>query len=79
MKQRLFYEWFFLVAFWIVYTVGFNSIIIAQSRILLDILDMESVLDNDPYMNYSLSAFQYLEATLFGLLFGSLFFLYQPD
>ena len=74
MKQRLFFEWFFLVAFWIVYSVGFSSILIAQSRILLDILDMESVLDNNPYMNYSLSAFQYLEATLLGLLFGSLFF-----
>ena len=74
MKRRLFFEWLFLVVFWVTYSVWYTMAIITALVFNIEFFGLEDQIANDPYLSYAFSNFQYLESTLFGLFFGTLFF-----
>jgi len=74
MERRLFFEWVFLVTFWVTYSVWYTAAILTALYFLVDFFGLHAQIASDPFLRYSFSNFQYLESILFGLFFGTLFF-----
>jgi adenylate cyclase len=69
--RRLFYEWLFHIFFWTIVTLLFTVIYLSNVNFILEYLMAADRLKTDPVISYMLSNYQYLEALMFGLLFGS--------
>lgn len=70
MRSFLF-EWLFHIFFWTVVTLLFTVIYLSNVNFILEYLMAADRLTIDPVIAYMLSNYQYLEALMFGVLFGS--------
>ncbi len=71
MKKRFFYEWLFHVLFWTAVTELYTLIYLSNVKILLEYIEAIDTVRSTPLLAYMISDFQYIEAALFGLLFGT--------
>jgi adenylate cyclase len=69
--RKFFYEWLFHITFWTVVTVLFTVIYLSNIYIILEYLQVTEKTTADPVFAYMISEYQYMEALMFGLLFGS--------
>jgi adenylate cyclase len=69
--RSLFYEWLFHVFFWSVVTMLFTLMYLSNVNMILVYLEIADRIDTDPVIAYMLSNYQYVEALMFGILFGS--------
>ena len=69
--RRYFSDWLFYVIAWIVITVFYNFIYISIFELAVELLDVSENTTNEPIFKYMVSYNQYLEATMFGILFGT--------
>jgi adenylate cyclase len=69
--RNFFYEWLFHVFFWTVVVVLFTVIYLSNVTLILEYLQAVDSLNADPLLSYMVSDYQYLEAVMFGILFGS--------
>lgn len=68
---KYFFDWLFYVVAWVIVTVFYNYIYISIFELAIELLDVSSNATNDPVFKYMLSINQYIEAIMFGLLFGT--------
>ncbi len=67
------YEWVFIILSWIILTNLYSWLIIANFEVLINATEIEKVIKANVIASYMYSGYQYLEATLFGLIFGLAF------
>ena len=68
------WEWIFLVAVWVVVASWVSFFEVTNSRFLLEKLEISSGKIADPYLRYLVMGPIFTEGLLFGLLFGTTFF-----
>ena len=73
-SKKLFSEWFWLVVVWILITNIWTWLFLATQKGFVRLLDIEVLATENEMSNYWTSPYQYLEASIFGFLFGTLFF-----
>ena len=66
-------EWLFIILAWIFITNFFSWLIIVNLGLFMDITQLRALGEENVLADYLSSGYQYLEATLFGLIFGSAF------
>lgn len=71
LMRRFFYEWLFHVSFWTVVTVLFTVIYLSNFFLIVEYLQIAERVKSDPIISYMISEYQYMEAVMFGILFGS--------
>ena len=69
--KRYFYDWLFFVILWLVITLFFNFVSLSLIRAFISYTSLQIDFQNDPFLAYMISNYQYLEAVMFGLLFGT--------
>lgn len=69
--RRYFSDWLFYVVAWVIVTVFYNFIYISIFELAIELFDVSSNTTNEPVFKYMVSYHQYIEATMFGLLFGT--------
>jgi len=72
--KKLLSEWLWLVVVWIVIINVWTWLFLASLKGFFKILEIEVLATENELTNYWTSPYQYLEASIFGFLFGSLFF-----
>ncbi len=75
MIRRFFKEWFLSAIAWVIITNLYALAIITNLKILLSVAHLNDATASNEILSYATSNYQFLEATVFGLIFGSLFFL----
>jgi len=68
-------EWLFLTVAWTLLTLIFSGLIIGTLRYFISLIGIEELARNHELASYMASNYQFLEAVIFGVLFGSMFFL----
>jgi len=71
LMRQFFFEWLFHVSFWTVVTVLFTVIYLSNVHMIIGFLELKDQFLADPVVSYVISNYQYVEAVMFGLLFGS--------
>lgn len=74
MAQRYIKEWFLNVLAWGVITNLYSLAILTNMQFIIKVAGIEEELKSNSLLSYFLSDFQYLEASIFGLSFGTLFY-----
>lgn len=69
--RRFFYEWLFHVVFWTVATLLYTMIYLSNIKIILEYLEVIESIKSKPLLAYMISDYQYLESSIFGILFGT--------
>ena len=69
----IFHEWLFLVIAWALFLNLFSWIIIVNLELYFKITEIRNLADENFLLSYIYSGYQYLEATLFGIFFGTMF------
>ncbi len=69
--RRYINDWLFYVILWTVVTLFFNFIYISIVTAILEYIEVLELVKEEPVFAYMISDFQYLEALLFGILFGT--------
>ncbi|MCG8307957.1 MAG: adenylate/guanylate cyclase domain-containing protein [Cytophagales bacterium] len=69
--RRYFFDWLFYVAMWMIVTLFYSIIFISMLNGIIEIFDLESELNKEPVYTYMVSYHQYIEAVVFGILFGT--------
>ena len=73
-KSRiLVHEWFFVVIAWIVILNIYSWMVIANLEVFANISEVKSQIEQNIMLTYLYSGYQYLEATLLGIFFGTMF------
>lgn len=68
-------EWFYIVLGWTVFFNLYSATTLGMMGAFIQILEIEEMVQKNDVANYFYSPYQYIETTLFGFLFGSLFFI----
>lgn len=66
-------EWLFIILTWILVMNLYSWFILANFELLVNVSDIQSIIENNIITKYMYSGYQYLESTLFGLIFGFAF------
>ena len=69
--RRYFYDWLFYVTIWVVVTLLYSLIYLSILQAMLVYLDVLEDVKKEPVFAYMISNYQYVEALLFGILFGT--------
>lgn len=69
--NRYILDWLFYVTMWIVVTIFYQIIFISIVDGMILFLGLSEYWQNDPVLQYVISFNQYIEATMFGVLFGT--------
>lgn len=69
--RRYINDWLFYVILWTVVTLFYSFIFISIVTAILELVEVLDHVKEKPLFAYMISNFQYLEAILFGLLFGT--------
>jgi adenylate cyclase len=72
-EKFLYQEWLIIIISWIFITNFFSWIVLANLSLFIDITQLREIGKENALADYLSSGFQYLEATLFGILFGFAF------
>jgi adenylate cyclase len=70
-RRRYLHDWIFYMVAWSVITIFYAFFFITNLRAILILLNLDDAARKDEITTYFISDFQYIEALLFGLLFGS--------
>lgn len=74
MKHNLL-NWLFFVVVWLLVMLLYAAVAQSNINMFISISGLEELAINNPMVKYLASGYQYLEASLAGIFFGSLFFL----
>jgi adenylate cyclase len=74
MKKSYFQDWLFYVAGWTIITLAFTYAALINIRIFLNMFAFHELIADNLLAEYLISDYQFLEAVLFGIAFGSFFF-----
>ena len=69
--RRLFHDWLFYVILWSVVTIFYTYIVLSMMLSIIEYLDVSDQVLSEPTVSYMVSNYQYVEALLFGILFGT--------
>lgn len=69
--RKYFFDWLFYVIMWTVVTLFFSFIFISIINATIEFFDIEDKVINEPSFAYMVSYHQYIEALMFGILFGT--------
>ena len=69
--RRYFYDWLFYVVMWVIVTLFINFIYISLAQGIIEFFELSRELSKDPMSQYMVSYNQYIEALIFGVLFGT--------
>lgn len=72
--RKGFFSWLMLVLVWIFFTNLFAAISVMNLRLFIDIAEIKSYINENQLAKYLFSNYQFFEATMFGLFFGSVFY-----
>ena len=73
--RRYFFDWLFYVIMWVVVTMFFSFIFISLINAGIDFFNISAEVAKEPIYRYMISYKQYIEALIFGILFGTATFL----
>ena len=73
-RKELFKQWLWLILGWVIFTNLFSSIMMTNLAVFIQVMDIKAEVEQNELANYYISNYQYLESTLFGVLFGTIFF-----
>jgi adenylate cyclase len=74
MKKSYFQDWLFYVVGWTLLTLAFTYAALINIRIFINMFAFHDLIENNQLATYLISDYQFLEAILFGVAFGSFFF-----
>lgn len=66
-------EWLFIIIAWITFMNLYSWFIMANFEIMVNAADIKNIIESNVITSYMYSGYQYLEASLFGLIFGIAF------
>ncbi len=69
--KRYFYDWLFYVVLWVVVTLFYTFITLSLIRAIIEYVNIEGTIIYSQGLQYIISYYQYIEALLFGILFGT--------
>ena len=69
--RRYFFDWLFYVVMWTVVTLLYSFILISLMKATVDFFDNADLVYSEPIFKYIVSNKQYIEALMFGILFGT--------
>ena len=69
--RRHFSNWLFYVVAWVIVTLFYNFFYISTFELAIELFDVSLNTANEPIFKYMLSYNQYIEAIMFGILFGT--------
>ncbi|UXX80771.1 adenylate/guanylate cyclase domain-containing protein [Reichenbachiella carrageenanivorans] len=72
--KRNLYDWFFVVAAWVIACMGITATGIFFQHLMFRFIDIPMTPANQEYIDYFISGYQYMEGGMFGLLFGTVFY-----
>ncbi|MEO9965356.1 MAG: adenylate/guanylate cyclase domain-containing protein [Reichenbachiella sp.] len=73
--NKNFKDWLFIVSVWTLASLSVTATGVFFQRLILRLLEIDTADVNQQFMEYIDSGYQYLEGSLFGFLFGTVFFL----
>lgn len=73
-RKELFKQWLWLILGWVIFTNLFSSIMMTNLAVFIQVMDIKADVEENELASYYISNYQYLESTLFGVLFGTIFF-----
>jgi adenylate cyclase len=72
--RKGFFSWLSLVLVWIFFTNLFAAISVMNLRLFIQVTEIKSFIEENQLATYLYSNYQFFEATMFGLFFGSVFY-----
>jgi len=74
MIRRLFKEWLLNVLAWVAITNFYSLAILTNMKVIVEMAKIEDIIAANKLASYFTSSYQFFESTLFGIIFGTLFY-----
>jgi len=75
MKRSYFEEWLFYVLAWTLLTLAFSFATLVTMRYFINFFELNHILESNKLAEYMVSDYQILEGIIFGVSFGTFFFI----